>query len=60
MDTISDCVIKHELDQMDLYFLLVYVVQSKTMGHIKLCKYIYVDAVDGPVGHCKVLNDCAV
>ena len=37
MDTISDCVIKHELDQMNLYFLLDYVVQSKTMGSIKLC-----------------------
>ena len=42
MDTISDCVIKHELDQMNLYFLLDYFVQSKTMGNIKLCIYIAV------------------
>ena len=37
VDTISDCVINHELDYMNLYLLLDYVLLCKTMGSIKLC-----------------------
>ena len=37
VDTISDCVINHELDYMNLYLLLDYVVSCKTLGNIKLC-----------------------
>ena len=53
---ISDCVNNHELDRMNLYFLLDYIVQCKTMGNVKL--YTAVSTKFAP-RKCKFVRDNA-